>query len=146
MKYLKSYKLYESKRELEDVILSCFEEQIDSEKIFILKEDTSKDLFFINLDLTEIFDKRPDNHFIILIKIVPNDSGYDLYCYKQTVGDLSRTYPEEYSNLEQSLDYLGYKITKIDDFPRLVSFMKSEPIPELAHKFMRFMTYKIEEI
>ena len=64
MKYLKSYKLYESKSGMEDVILSCFEEQIDSEKIFILKEDTSKDLYFINLDLTEIFDKRPDNHSI----------------------------------------------------------------------------------
>ena len=45
MKYLKSYKLYESKSGMEDVILSCFEEQIDSEKIFILKEDTSKDLY-----------------------------------------------------------------------------------------------------
>jgi hypothetical protein len=149
VKYLKSYKIYESKHELEEVILSCFEDQIDNERVFILKNDSSEKLFFINLDLTEIFDKRPENWSIILLKIVPNNSGYDLYVYKQTVGDLSRTYPEEYSNLEQSLDYLGYKITKTDDFPRGVNFMERNILTqemELSSKFMRFMTYKIEEI
>ncbi len=153
MKYLKSYKIYESKHELEEVILSCFENQIDNVKVFILKNDSSKDLFFINLDLEELLD-RPEynpskNWSTFLLKIVPNNSGYDLYVYKQTVGDLSREYPEEYSNLEQSLDYLGYKITKTDDFPRGVTFMKRNILTqemEKFGKFMRFMIYRIEEI
>ena len=146
MKYLKSYKIYESKHELEEVILSCFEEQIDNEKIFILKQDTSDDLYFINLDLRELLDERPENHSIIMMKIVPDGTNYNLYVYKQTVGDLGRVYPEEYSNLEHSLDYLGYKITKTDDFPRGIHYMKRRPVEELGSKFMRFMIYRIEEI
>ena len=41
----------------------------------------------------------------------------------------------------------SYKLSKIDDYPSQVSYMKvNNHINELHHKFMRFMKYKIEEI
>jgi hypothetical protein len=155
MRFLKSYKLFESKQELEEVILSCFENQIDDYKIAVIKNDDSKDIFFINLDIDEFLNSVPEKErsFLFLIKLVPDESGFDMFVYKQTTGDLSRIYPEEYQHLEDSLDYLGYKISKIDDFPRMVSYMKVnnlvfnvEDRNELHNKFMRFMKYKIEEI
>ena len=41
MRFLKSYKLFESKQELEEVILSCFENQIDDYRIAVIKNDDS---------------------------------------------------------------------------------------------------------
>ena len=155
MRFLKSYKLFESKQELEEVILSCFENQIDDYRIAVIKNDDSKDIFFINLDIDEFINRVPENekNFQFLIKLVTTEDGFDMFVYKQTTGDLSRIYPEEYQHLEDSLDYLGYKISKIDDFPRMVSYMKVnnlvfnvEDRNELHNKFMRFMKYKIEEI
>lgn len=149
MRFLKSYKLFESKQELEEVILSCFENQIDDYRIAVIKNDDSKDIFFINLDIDEFLNSVPEKErsFLFLIKLVPDESGFDMFVYKQTTGDLSRIYPEEYQHLEDSLDYLGYKISKIDDFPRMVNYMKvNNHVDELHQKFMRFMKYKIEEI
>ena len=155
MRFLKSYKLFESKQELEEVILSCFENQIDDYRIAVIKNDDSKDIFFINLDIDEFINRVPENekHSQFLIKLVPTESGFDMFVYKPTTGDLSRVYPEEWEHLLESLDYLGYKISKIDDFPRMVSYMKVNNVVfnvedrnELHNKFMRFMKYKIEEI
>jgi hypothetical protein len=82
-----------------------------------------------------------------LIKLVPTEDGFDMFVYKPTTGDLSRIYTEEWEHLLESLDYLGYKISKIDDFPRMVSYIKvNNHMNELHQKFMRFMKYKIEEI
>ena len=149
MKYLKSYKIYESKHELEEVILSCFEDQIDDYRIAVIKNDDSKDIFFINLDIDEFINSVPSNeqHSQFLIKLVPTEDGFDMFVYKSTTGDLSRIYTEEWEHLLESLDYLGYKISKIDDFPRMVSYIKvNNNINELHQKFMRFMKYKIEEV
>jgi hypothetical protein len=155
MRFLKSYKLFESKQELEEVILSCFENQIDDYRIAVIKNDDSKDIFFINLDIDEFINRVPENekHTQFLMKLVPTEDGFDMFVYKRTTGDLSRIYPEEWEHLLESLDYLGYKISKIDDFPRMVNYMKVnnlvfnvEDRNELNHKFMRFMKYKIEEI
>jgi hypothetical protein len=149
MRFLKSYKLFESKQELEEVILSCFENQIDDYRIAVIKNDDSKDIFFINLDIDEFINRVPVNerNSQFLIKLVPTEDGFDMFVYKPTTGDLSRIYTEEWEHLLESLDYLGYKISKIDDFPRMVSYMKvNNHINELHQKFMRFMKYKIEEI
>jgi hypothetical protein len=149
VKYLKSYKIYESKHELEEVILSCFEDQIDDYRIAVIKNDDSKDIFFINLDIDEFINSVPSNeqHSQFLIKLVPTEDGFDMFVYKSTTGDLSRIYTEEWEHLLESLDYLGYKISKIDDFPRMVSYIKvNNNINELHQKFMRFMKYKIEEV
>ena len=155
MRFLKSYKLFESKQELEEVILSCFENQIDDYRIAVIKNDDSKDIFFINLDIDEFINRVPVNerNSQFLIKLVPTEDGFDMFVYKPTTGDLSRIYTEEWEHLLESLDYLGYKISKIDDFPRMVNYMKVnnlvfnvEDRNELNHKFMRFMKYKIEEI
>ena len=157
MRFLKSYKLFESKQELEEVIFSCFENQIDEYRIVVIKNDDSKDVFFINLDIDEFINSVPVNerNSQFLIKLVPTESGFDMFVYKPTTGDLSRIYTEEWEHLLESLEYLGYKISKIDDCPqfqnsswnRLVSYMKvNNHINELHHKFMRFMKYKIEEI
>lgn len=155
MRFLKSYKLFESKQELEEVILSCFENQIDDYRIAVIKNDDSKDIFFINLDIDEFINRVPVNerNSQFLIKLVPTEDGFDMFVYKPTTGDLSRIYTEEWEHLLESLDYLGYKISKIDDFPRMVNYMKVnnlvfnvEDRNELHNKFMRFMKYKIEEI
>ena len=149
MRFLKSYKLFESKQELEEVILSCFEDQIDDYSIAVIKNDDSKDIFFINLDIDEFINSVPssEQHSQFLIKLVPTEDGFDMFVYKPTTGDLSRIYTEEWEHLLESLDYLGYKISKIDDFPRMVSYVKvNNHINELHQKFMRFMKYKIEEI
>jgi hypothetical protein len=149
MRFLKSYKIFESKGELEEVILSCFENQIDDYRIVVIKNDDSKGISFINLDIDEFINSVPENekHSQFLIKLVPTEGGFDMFVYKPTTGDLSRIYKEEWEHLLESLDYLGYKISKIDDFPRMVSYMKvNNHISELHHKFMRFMKYKIEEI
>ncbi len=149
MRFLKSYKLFESKQELEEVILSCFEDQIDDYRIAVIKNDDSKDIFFINLDIDEFINSVPssEQHSQFLIKLVPTKDGFDMFVYKPTTGDLSRIYTEEWEHLLESLDYLGYKISKIDDFPRMVSYVKvNNHINELHQKFMRFMKYKIEEV
>lgn len=149
MRFLKSYKIFESKGELEEVILSCFENQIDDYRIVVIKNDDSKGISFINLDIDEFINSVPENekHSQFLIKLVPTEGGFDMFVYKPTTGDLNRIYKEEWEHLLESLDYLGYKISKIDDFPRMVSYMKvNNHISELHHKFMRFMKYKIEEI
>ena len=149
MRFLKSYKLFESKQELEEVILSCFENQIDEYRIVVIKNDDSKAVFFINLDIDEFINSVPVNerNSQFLIKLVPAESGFDMFVYKPTTGDLSRIYTEEWEHLLESLEYLGYKISKIDDCPSQVSYMKvNNHINELHHKFMRFMKYKIEEI
>ena len=149
MRFLKSYKLFESKQELEEVILSCFENQIDDYRIAVIKNDDSKDIFFINLDIDEFINSVPssEQHSQFLIKLVPTEDGFDMFVYKPTTGDLSRIYTEEWEHLLESLDYLGYKISKIDDFPKIVSYVKvNNHINELHQKFMRFMKYKIEEV
>jgi len=149
MRFLKSYKLFESKQELEEVILSCFEDQIDDYRIAVIKNDDSKDIFFINLDIDEFINSVPssEQHSQFLIKLVPTEDGFDMFVYKPTTGDLSRIYTEEWEHLLESLDYLGYKISKIDDFPKMVSYVKvNNHINELHQKFMRFMKYKIEEV
>ena len=155
MRFLKSYKIFESKSVLEDVILSCFEEQIDNNRIYIIKSDDSDKEYYINFDIeAEFLNKIPEREHqsAFIIKLVPTETGFHMICYKPTTGDLSRIYPEEYQHLEDSLDYLGHKITKVDDYPRMVMFLKSgrwemgQHIPELGQKFMRHMIYKIEEI
>jgi hypothetical protein len=135
--------------ELEEVILSCFEDQIDDYRIAVIKNDDSKDIFFINLDIDEFINSVPssEKHSQFLIKLVPTKDGFDMFVYKPTTGDLSRIYTEEWEHLLESLDYLGYKISKIDDFPKMVSYVKvNNHINELHQKFMRFMKYKIEEV
>lgn len=155
MKFLKSYKLFESKQELEEVIFSCFEEQIDNGRIYIIKSDDSDKEHYINFDienefLNKISEKEKQSAFII--KLVPIETGFNMFVYKPTTGDLARIYPEEYQHLEDSLDYLGYKISKINEYPQLVMFMKNvrwemgQETQELEQKFMRHMIYKIEEI
>lgn len=155
MRFLKSYKLFESKHELEEVIFSCFEDQIDNNRIYIIKSDDSDVEYYINFDIEEEFlNKIPEREHqsAFIIKLVPTDNGFNMFVYKPTTGDLAKIYPEEYKHLEDSLDYLGYEIYKVDEYPKLVMFMKNvrwemgQETQELGDKFMRHMIYKIEEI